>query len=142
MNAQTRSKLVGMAMQIPHDTTDLRLAIKREMYSRGLSASEVADRMNLTHGWVKHRLCPDVPSNPVRITAVFLERLIEALHITPAVARRLHYLAATDAGWRIAEAKAQIRPPARSLADPETAPRYVGIQPHRPSQTEPMERSN
>lgn len=90
--------LVSVGVGIPHEVDDLRLAIKREIFTRGLCCGDIARRLGITEAHVQHVLRP---TSPYRMNPGLLNRMIEAIHITPAVARRLHLLAARDAGWKV-----------------------------------------
>ncbi len=93
-----RRRWVAVGVAIPHDTEDLRQAIKREVWTRGLTLAEVAERMEMTMPFLV-RLVGS--KGQQRITPCQLNKIIAAIHITPAVARRLHLLAAREAGWRV-----------------------------------------
>ncbi len=109
MNSQSVSKLVGLAAAIPQDTTDVRLLVKKEMWSRGISSKQLAKRLGLTGCWVRTRLCPGVKSSPGSLSPKFIDRLVKHLHIDPKIARRLHYLGAIDAGWNVEEIRPRPR---------------------------------
>jgi len=91
-----RRRWLTAGVAIPHDTADLRLAIKREIWTRGLTMDDVAGRVGVQLNWLSRVLAGDQ-----RMTPGLLNRLIDSVHITAAVARRLHLLAAQDAGWKV-----------------------------------------
>jgi hypothetical protein len=90
------TKVLEAALLIPVHTPDLQLAMKREAWSRGLTLPMVAERMNLTEGYVRKRLVYGWQIHPS-----FLETFIVAVKVTPRVARRLRQLGAIAAGWNI-----------------------------------------
>lgn len=93
-----RRHLIGAGVAIEHEVDDLRAAIKRELWTRGLLYSDVAARMGVTVDCIKRRLeC----TCALTMSAGMLQRIIDAAHITPKVARRLHLLGAREAGWKV-----------------------------------------
>jgi hypothetical protein len=94
-----RRRCLAVGVDIPADTEDVRLAIKREIFTRGLTLSDVAARIGLSYSRLKHTV--GKKNNPCAIHPGELNRIIAAVHITPAVARRLHLLAAREAGWSV-----------------------------------------
>lgn len=107
MNAQQYSRMakdrwLAAGVEIPHDTTDVLLAIKREIWTRGLSILEVAQRIGIAVGDNGHAgMLSAVLAGQQRLQPNMLDRIIDAVHITPRVARRLHAMAAIKAGWKI-----------------------------------------
>lgn len=99
--ARHRWENVGAA--IPHDTDNLRDAIKREIWTRGLTITDIAARVGMNLDYLE-RVLSRRGNSAGRFQALhppLLNRLIAAIHITPAVARRLHLLAAREAGWKV-----------------------------------------
>lgn len=92
---------VGVA--IPHDTDDIRLAIKREVWTRGLTLIILSLRLGMNLEYIER--CLSKRGNSAgcfqKIQPSLLNRIIEKIHITPAVANRLHLLAAREAGWDV-----------------------------------------
>lgn len=97
------SRWYAFGSAIPHDTPDLRLAIKREIWSRGLSIFHVERKLGFSQGYLSTLLSVDHPERkqPRRIQPNVLKLLAEHLHITPKVLRRLHILAARAQGWDV-----------------------------------------
>lgn len=97
------SRWYARGSAIPHDTEDLRLAIKREVWSRGLTLEWLNRSLGFAPLYVNNLLSNDAsPGRSLRrITPGVLKRIIAVLHITPAVARRLQLLGAREDGWQV-----------------------------------------
>lgn len=95
-----RTHAVNVGVLIPADADDLRLQLKREIFTRGLVFADVANRTGLSASRIKHCMS-NTGKWATTIHPGFLDRIIEAIHITPRVARRLHLLAAREAGWKV-----------------------------------------
>lgn len=93
------TKLVARGVAIDPRTTDVREAVKREAWTRGLSLRALAERMGLDYDYVLKRIGEGQYSGAIH--PKFLQQIIDALHITARPARRLHQLGAIEAGWLI-----------------------------------------
>ena len=100
-SAEARWLAVGV--EIPHDTDDLRQAIKREVWTRGLTLTILAERMGMNLDYIERCLSKRGNAAGVfqKIQPSLLNRIIEKTHITPCVAKRLHLLAAREHGWQV-----------------------------------------
>lgn len=94
-----RTKVLNFGVAIARETPDLRRAIKRECWMRELTLGDLAKRIHLTHDHVQRMLCHG-PSQK-RIEPRVLNRIIDALHVSPVVANRLHLMGAREHGWRV-----------------------------------------
>lgn len=94
-----RTRVLKAGVCIEREPLDLRRTIKRECWMRELTLGDLAERIHLTHDHVQRMLCHG-PSQK-KIEARVLKRIIEALHVSPAVAQRMHLMGAREAGWRV-----------------------------------------
>lgn len=94
-----RTKVLELGVRIPKDTPYLRLAIKRELWMRRLTTGDLSKRLGVTERHATKLLAEGASSK--KIYPGMLDRIIAVLHITPAVARRLHLLGAQEAGWKV-----------------------------------------
>lgn len=97
-SAKARWLAAGTA--IPHDTDDLRQAIRREVWTRGLTITALAERLDMNLEYVERCLRSRGPSAK-RMMPGMLNRIIAVVHISPCVARRLHLMAAREMGWQV-----------------------------------------
>lgn len=100
------SRWYAVGAAIPHDTPDLRLAIKREVWTRGLSLGALERRLGFSPTFLSNLLGTNDHKKDRRVRRIVpgvLDRIIEHLHITPKVARRLHQLGALQDGWKIGD---------------------------------------
>lgn len=97
-----RGRWMAVGVSISPNTDNLCQAIKREIWSRELTIVDIAHRIGIgTFGASNAGQLGSVLKGQQRMTPGMLNRIIDAVHITPAVARRLHLLAAREAGWNI-----------------------------------------
>jgi hypothetical protein len=94
-----KARWLAEGVAIPHDTDDLRLAIKREVWTRGLTITALAEKLDICQEYLERCLRRGPYSK--RMYPGMLNRIIEAVHVTPCVAKRLHLLAAREAGWNV-----------------------------------------
>ena len=98
------SRWIARGVAIDPDTDDLRDLIKREIWMRGKTIQRLALDMQMSPAYVSRILSlhgTPAGSPGQRITPGFLQAVIRTLHITSAVARRMHLLGARDAGWKL-----------------------------------------
>jgi hypothetical protein len=98
-----RTRWLEAGLQIPADTDDVRQAIKRECWTRDRTLKDLAASLGLNLDYLERVLSHrgNAAGRFQKLTPGLLERIIDALKITPRVARRLRLLGAIDAGWRL-----------------------------------------
>lgn len=92
--------LINRALTIPKDTTDVRAAMKRLLWLRGMSSADLATATRLSDTYWKHRLGAN-SSDGYKIHPGIMDRFLDAIDATPAERRRLHLLGALEAGWKL-----------------------------------------
>lgn len=93
-----RTRWLAYGLSIPRETECPRMLIKREIYTREITITDLANRLGMSVDHVSRTLDPRLC---LTITPGFLARVITHLHITPVVARRLHLIAAREQGWQV-----------------------------------------
>lgn len=102
------------AARMPVQPFTLVDSIRRELYLRVMAIPDLAALLGVTDRCMYARLAPPAGRAATKMQPVLLGLIVKALAITPRVARRLHYLAATEAGYDVAEAE----PPSRGSVNP------------------------
>lgn len=95
------SRWIAAGVAIDPNTPDIRLALKREIWTRGRSIKEISEATGMSLDYLERVLSKhgNAKGKNARIHPPLLNRLIAEIKITPKVARRLHYLGALEAGW-------------------------------------------
>lgn len=101
-NPRVAERLRELARRIPRETADVRQAIKREAWSRGVSIERLAPMVPTNPDHLRACLSHGARAKPGRLlTPRLVDRIAAALLVGEERRRELHRLGALASGWRI-----------------------------------------